>query len=292
MTGVDHAELRVSALFLHPIKACAAIAVTEAEVQERGFAHDRRFMIVDARGDFVTQRDDPRLALLEPSIGAEDIALTSPRLAPTLAALRVPLRLETGATTRVRVWSSDVEALDAGPEASEWLGAALGRNDLRLVWMPESWRRRVHEDDPKGPVVSFADGYPYLVVSEASLAAVEAAAAGTGVAARFRPNIVLAGLGPFEEDTLEGVKIGDVSLDFVKPCSRCTVVNVDPVDAQTGKEPLASLATFRKQGGKVMFGQNAVATGAGTIAVGDLASRRRGPATLSHPGPKTARPPP
>ena len=152
----DHAEIRVSALFLHPVKACAAIAVAEAEVQERGFAHDRRFMIVDARGDFVTQRDDPRLALVEPSIGAGHLALTSPRLAPTLDALRVPLRLEAGPATRVRVWGSDVEAVDAGPEASEWLAAALGRSDLRLVWMPDGWRRLVHEDDPTGPVVSIS----------------------------------------------------------------------------------------------------------------------------------------
>jgi len=276
--------IHVAALFVHPVKSCAAIAVDAADADERGFANDRRFMIVGSSGDFVTQRDDPRLASIVPTLDAGDdllgaagtrpstLTLTAPRLAPDLAPLCLPLNPTSGEVTRVRVWSSVVDAVDAGSAASCWLAGALGRTDLRLVWMPDEARRPVDEDEPDGPRVSFADAYPHLVVSEASLEAVEARAPGTGVARRFRPNVVLAGLGPFEEDEIAGVTIAGVRFDFLKACSRCTVVDIDPDTTTSGKEPLASLATFRRRNGKVMFGQNAVSTGIGRIAVGDVAT--------------------
>lgn len=264
--------LRVAAIFVHPVKSCAAVAVGAAAVGDRGLEGDRRFMIVDAAGGFVTQRDEPRLALVAATVEEEALVLDASRLAAGVAPLRLPAR-PAGPTTKVQVWGDDVLAVDAGVEAAAWLAATV-KEGLRLVWMPEGARRPVDDDRPDGAIVSFADGYPYLVTSVASLAAVEARAPGTGVARRFRPNLVLDGLGPFEEDELAGVTIGDVRFDFVKPCSRCTVVNVDPESAQVGKEPLASLSTFRKQGNKVMFGQNAIAIGSGRIAVGDLATRR------------------
>jgi len=260
----------VAELYVHPVKSCAAIAVQSCEVDTRGPRHDRRFMIVGGREEFVTQREEPRLALIQTAIEDQALVLTAPRLAPHMAPLRVALE-PAGHAVMATVWRDEVAAIDVGDAAARWLADALGAPALRLVFMPDTTLRPVDHAAAHGAVVGFADAFPFLVISTASLAAVEAKAPGTGVARRFRPNVVLDGLASFEEDAIEGVAIGDVVLRFVKPCARCRVIDVDPERGVLGREPLASLAHHRRRGRQVMFGENAVHEGVGTLRVGDVA---------------------
>jgi uncharacterized protein YcbX len=257
-------EPRVSALYVYPVKACRGIRVDSARVVARGFEHDRRYMIVDPGGRFVTQRELPELALVTTSIEAGGIVLRHAGH-PECA---LPFEHDSAEVLEVSVWSHSGPALRHEP-GSAWLSAVLGR-PVDLVFMPESHRRAVNPERSRpGDVVSFADGYPFLVISEASLADLNSRLETPLVMERFRPNIVVSGVEPFAEDAWQHVRFGSVRFRGVKRCDRCSVTTVDPDTGVRDKEPLRTLATYRREDGKVWFGMNLIHDGGGTLAVGD-----------------------
>jgi MOSC domain-containing protein len=253
----------LSSLHVYPIKGCRGLAPAEWDVDEFGLRHDRRWMIVSLTGEFVTQREEPRLALICPALERDKLVLRAPGM-PDLALPLVPAARE-----RVEVEVSDelTEAVPLGHEAAHWLGRFLGAL-VRLVWMPDDVVRSTDSTYAKGYRVSFADGFAFLLVSEASLADLNDRLATPLPMNRFRPNLVVRGTEPFAEDGWRTVRVGGLELDVVKPCARCVVTTTDQNTGERGKEPLRTLATFRQRDGKVMFGQNLVHRGTGRLATG------------------------
>jgi hypothetical protein len=257
----------LAALFVHPVKSCAGIALDEALLVETGLDLDRAWMVVDEHGDMLTQREWPRLALVQSAFKGQDLVLRAPGM------LALHVRLDTvEAATRVRVWDDVVKAYDMGALAAQWFSDFIGGGQrLRLVRFDPEQRRLA---DPKwtGELqaeATFSDAFPLLVTNRASLDDLNQRLAARGAAPvtmpRFRPNLVLDGLQPFDEDHIEEITFdtpaGAVRLRLVKPCIRCSIPNVDPATADTGTEPGATLAGYRAdprlQGG-ITFGVNAV----------------------------------
>ena len=277
---------QLTALHVHPVKSCAGMAVNEALLVETGLDLDRAWMVVDAHGDMLTQRTLPRLALVQPTFKGSEMVLRAPGM------LALHVRLDTvEAATRVRVWDDIVKAYDMGALAAQWFSDFIGRDAgaLRLVrFDPE--QQRLADPQWTGELqaeTAFADGFPLLVANSASLADLNQRLAGRGVAAvtmqRFRPNLVLDGLQPYDEDHIDEIGIdtadGPVRLRLVKPCVRCTIPNVDPATATTGHEPGDTLAGYRadpRMKGGITFGVNAVVVeGSGhTLRVGQTARAR------------------
>jgi uncharacterized protein YcbX len=253
----------LSSLHVYPIKGCRGLAPAEWDVDEFGLRHDRRWMIVSLTGEYVTQREEPRLALICPALEHDKLVLRAPGM-PDLALPLVP-----AARDRVEVEVSDelTEAVPLGHEAAHWLGRFLGAL-VRLVWMPDDVVRPTDPTYATGYRVSFADGFAFLLVSEASLADLNGRLAMPLPMNRFRPNLVVRGTEPFAEDGWRTLRVGALELDVVKPCGRCVVTTTDQDTGERGKEPLRTLASFRQQDGKVMFGQNLVHRGTGRLATG------------------------
>jgi uncharacterized protein YcbX len=248
------------------VKSCRGIALDRATVERRGLAHDRRWMIVDSEGAFVTQRTEPRLARVAVALEGDALVLSAPHAPP----LRLALALMPGTgRRRVRVWRDDVDAVDCGPEASAWLSAWLGA-PVALVFMPDDAERRANPSYAReGDLVSFADGFPLLVASSSSLDDLNARLAAPLPMDRFRPNVVVHGFPAWAEDSWTRVRLGGVPARVLKPCDRCVITTTDQRTGERGVEPLRTLATFRARENKVYFAQNAVPDALGTIAVGD-----------------------
>jgi uncharacterized protein YcbX len=265
---VSVGDVTISELWIHPIKSCRGVSVTEATVVDRGFDGDRRYMIVDDAGLFITQREERRLALVDVSFSASELTLNAPGLSP----LSVPRAPERGERVPVKVWRSECEAL-VEPEGSRWLSEHLGRS-CRLVYMPDDVERAVSPARARpGDIVGFQDGYPFLMISEASLTDISSRRGAPVEARRFRPNIGIRGCAALEEDEMAELEIGPVRLSNVKLCERCVVVGIDPDTADSSKEPLATLATYRKTESGVMFGANLIHTGRGLVRTGDAVVR-------------------
>jgi uncharacterized protein YcbX len=248
---------RIAGLFVYPVKGAAGVALDVAEVTQRGLAHDRRWMLVDRDGEAVTQREVPRLATLRavPADGSLHLALGGE------GELTVPIADE-GPSVPAVVWGDRIlaVAVDAAVDRalSDWLGLAV-----RLVRFPEAAIRPCDPDHaPPGSHTGFADGFPLLVTSEGSLAALNAALAAPVPMSRFRPNLVLADVAAGAEDRCGSILTeGGLALDLVKSCDRCVVTTIDQDrGVATGKEPLATLARLRRnpRTGGARFGQNAV----------------------------------
>jgi uncharacterized protein YcbX len=253
----------VSDLYIHPVKSLAAIACDEALLTARGFAHDRRFMVVEPSGAFLTQREHPRMATVWTQIAGGQLRLA----APDRAEVAVPLEPVQGEAITVEVWGSTCEALAPSPEADRWLTDYLGL-PCRLAYMPESTRRRVNPRYAgEGHVVSFADGYPLLVIGEASLQDLNSRLTHPVPMSRFRPNIVVKGAGAFAEDGWRDIRIGEARLRIAKPCGRCQVTTTDQATGEVlGPEPLATLAAYRsREEFGACFGMNALVLEPGLV---------------------------
>jgi uncharacterized protein len=265
---MGHLNAAVTSLYIYPVKSCRGVSLPAARLTERGIAHDREWLIVDEGGLFITQRTVPRLALLVPALSATAIEITGPGLAPFTVSLQ-----HQGPRRDVSIWRDTLPAVDQGDEAAAALSTWIGR-PVRLVRFDPAVRRYCNPDfaGPGGAHHSFADGYPVLVASEASLADLNERLQTALRIDRFRPNIVLSGIAAFDEDHVDVLQIDDALLKLVKPCTRCQITATDQSTAQVGIEPLPTLARYRYNAALegVTFGMNAiVSAGAGTtIAVG------------------------
>jgi uncharacterized protein YcbX len=266
MSAISSPEVqaRIARLFVYPVKSCAGLALREAELTEAGLDLDRAWMVVDTEGEFVSQRELPRMALVQVQLKWNEVILR----APGMLSLHLHVdRVE--APAKVRVWDDEVPAYDMGDTAAQWFSDFLGQK-LRLVRFDPD-HRRLSSLQWTGGVESpnqFSDGFPLLVASEASLEALNARLAAGGHASvgmeRLRPNIVLAGLQAHDEDRLGPMRVqadGPVQLVPVKPCARCTIPDVDPASGEVGTVVGDALQTYRrneKLGGAVTFGMNAI----------------------------------
>jgi uncharacterized protein YcbX len=247
------------------VKGARAIALERADVERRGIRHDRRFMVVDDAGKFVSQRTHPAMARVDVRIEGHTLAIE----ASAVGSVRVPLVPTSGETRRVQIWDDTCDALDLGESASTFFATLLGMR-CALVYMPETSRRQVELPyGALGDLASFADAYPLLVTSTSSLADLNTRLATPVPMNRFRPNIVIDDAAPFAEDAWRKVTFGALSARVVKPCQRCAVVTVDQETGKKGVEPLKTLAEFRKVNNAVLFGQNVIPDGDGEIRVGD-----------------------
>jgi uncharacterized protein len=255
---------RLTGLWVYPIKSIAGIPLNEAEIDAFGITFDRRWMVVDPSGVFISQREIPRLALLRPRIDGGALTITAADHPP----LSIPLDAPSGPTQLVTVWADTVAAREV-PNTAPWLTRVLGVH-ARLVHMHDDTVRPVDPRFANGTErVSFADGFPFLLISEGSLHTLNEKLATPLPMNRFRPNLVVDGVEPHAEDGWTRIQIGEITLDVVKPCARCVTTTVDQATAERSKEPLRTLATYRKVGSEVMFGQNVIHRTTGRLQVGD-----------------------
>jgi len=261
----------VDALHVYPVKGCRGLAPERVDVAATGFATDgladREWMVIDSQARFVTQREFPRLALVEVSTAGDALAL----MTPGLSRLLIPLASDPSEAREVCVWRSVVRGFDAGDIAADWMSRAI-EAPVRLVRFDRTRRRCCNTDfvGTSGAHTLFADGYPVLVIGLASLddlnARLEAGGFKQVPMNRFRPNLVLAGLDPYAEDYIDTIEAGGVVLRCVKRCTRCQVTTTDQATAHVGVEPLRTLSSYRmdERSGGVTFGMNAiVVAGAG-----------------------------
>jgi len=257
-------QATIARLFVYPVKSCAGIELREAELTETGLDLDRAWMVVDAQGEFVSQRELPRMALVQVQLKWNEVILRAPGM------LSLHLHVDRAEEpAKVRVWNDEVPAYDMGDTAAQWFSDFLGHK-LRLVRFDPEHRRLSNLKSTGGLEApnQFSDGFPLLVVSEASLQELNTRLAARGHASvgmeRFRPNIVLAGLQAHDEDRLGMLRVqadGPVQLQPVTPCARCPIPDIDPATAQVGTAVGDALQAYRrndKQGGAVTFGMNAI----------------------------------
>jgi len=258
-------DITLSALTVFPVKSLRGIAVDSWDVAARGLRMDRELMLVDDSGVLVSQREERRLALFSTELARDRIVVR----APDGAALEIAIDRRSDERVAVTVWKDTVRAEPVGRAADDWFSHRLGRS-VRLVRFPDDSQRQVDiRYAADGDSVGFADGFPFLLTGEASLADLSARAGQPLAMARFRPNLVVAGSAPYAEDSWRRLRIGSVELELVKPCARCVVTTIDPDTAAAGLEPLRTLAGYRNGGGGVLFGWNLVHRTTGVLRVGD-----------------------
>ena len=242
----------LSQIWIYPVKSAAGVSCSSARTALRGLEHDRRWMVVDAAGMLITQRERPELSQVTPSFVGDALRVE----AVGMPVLTLPLYPVGGQELTVKMWHEPMRA-QLVEAATDWFSTFLG-GAYRLVYMPETTLRPSPDHAPSP--VSFVDGNPFLVVSEASVADLSGRLEKPISSLNFRPNLVLSGCEAFAEDTWDGVEVGSgegvVRLERVGPCVRCVLVNVDPASGTVHKEPLKTLARYRRVGNAVHFGQN------------------------------------
>ena len=253
-------------MHFYPIKGCKAIDLNSASVGAMGPEMDRRWMIVDSNGRFISQRQEPSMALIETEWKGNVLTVRVPNGPPH----SIPFANQ-GPKREVSIWDDICEAIDQGDAIAKWLSHFLGR-ECRLVFIPDDSKRRVNPKYAPNPdsIVGFADRFPFLLISEASLHDLNKRLEHPIPMNRFRPNLVVSGCGPFEEDTWKRIRIGNIIFKAAKPCSRCTVITVDQNTGEKGEEPLKTLATYRKMEKGILFGQNLVHENQGVLSVGEI----------------------
>ena len=258
--------IRVSALFIYPVKSCRRIAIDSAAVGATGFDFDRRWMVVGEDGGFLSQRKHPELAQVRVALGQDRLSLE----APERPRLEIALNEEPGPINRVVVWDDECTAIDEGVAAAKWFSEHLG-SPVRLVRLSDDDARPLDASSAQpGDRVSFADGFPFLLLSKASLDDLNRRLSLPVPMARFRPNIVVEGCEPNAEDGWDRVRLGEVTFRVAKPCARCVVTTVDQATGERGREPLRTLSTYRTVDGQVLFGQNLIHENRGIVRIGDL----------------------
>jgi uncharacterized protein YcbX len=256
----------LSEINIYPIKSLGGISLQSAKVEERGLKYDRRMMLVDESNRFMTQRSFPQMALLK--VERKNNLFTITHKQNKLSSLIILSSSYDEEVVDVQIWRDNVSALKYGADINEWFSEAIGTK-CSLVYMPDSTKRKANPDFAKDKIVSFADGYPFLIIGEESLYKLNNNLEVPLPMNRFRPNLVFAGGNPFDEDKWKEVKIGNAEFKVVKQCARCSVTTVNQETGEQGKEPLKTLAKFRNNNGEVLFGQNMVSIRTGVVNVGD-----------------------
>ncbi|MEE2904694.1 MAG: MOSC N-terminal beta barrel domain-containing protein [Myxococcota bacterium] len=252
----------LSQIFIYPVKSCAGIEVPEAVVTSRGLQFDRHWMVIDENGLFVTQREEPRMSQIL-------LSILKPGFEASFGSSRVYLDpLESGPSQVVRVWNDDVKATVCRREVNDWFSGVLNR-PVRVVKMSEDARRLVDQKFAnKNDVVSFADGFPFLLLSQASIDELKSRLSQAGDVLRFRPNLVISGVSAHAEDGMDEFMISGIRFRCAKPCARCVIPTIDPASGKKDPEINKVLSKYRKFDGKILFGQNLVHLGSGTLQTG------------------------
>jgi uncharacterized protein YcbX len=259
--------LKISQLYIYPVKSLAGIAVTEATVTDRGLKHDRRWMLVDEQNRFLSQRQLPQMALFDPAITPDGL-LIKHRF--NNEQILIPFEPQTTELINVEVWDDTCSAIRVSNEADEWFSRLL-EVKCHLVYMPDATHRLVDQKYAhNNELTSFADGYPFLLIGQASMDDLNNRLAEAVTVNRFRPSIVFTGGYPFQEDEITHLTINGINFYGVKPCVRCNIPAIDPYTGAIGKEPVKTLAKYRSRNNKIYFGQNLIHNGTGNIHIGDL----------------------
>jgi len=258
-------SIEVSSLSIYPVKSLSGLLLDTRRVDSFGLYQDRRWMVVDKDQRFVTQREQPTMCLILVTLSSNGIRLTTPNMEDI--DVTVPQASNTE-TIDVIVWKDSCQALDGGDAVATWLSQFL-QFECRLMYFPENSVRLVDQDYAQADdKTAFSDGFPVLLTSEASLQDLNNRLDDPIEMRRFRPNIVVRGCDPFEEDLWQEIKIGEISYRVVKPCSRCGIPNINPQTAERGQEPSRALIRYRRRDGKILFGQNLIPNNVGNIKVG------------------------
>lgn len=267
----------ITALNVYPVKSCRGMPLAAAEVTPTGLLNDRHWMLVRPNGKFVTQRELPRLALIGTRVGVDGLTLSAPGM-PDLVVPRAA-SADAAAARPVTVWKFDGRGIDCGPGAAAWVSNYLQTN-LSLVAFDTTFPRECSREWTRDAraVTEFADGYPVLVISRASLDDLNSHLAksqsGPLPMERFRPNVVIDGVGAYDEDRIHELRVNGITLRLVKPCTRCAITTTDQQTGTVdGVEPLRTLKEYRwdRELRGVLFGQNAiVVSGVGErLRIGD-----------------------
>ncbi|QTE38327.1 MOSC N-terminal beta barrel domain-containing protein [Mucilaginibacter gossypii] len=257
--------LQVSELYIYPIKSLGGVAVQNAEVTRRGLQHDRRWMLVNEHGHFITQRGFPQMALLKASIQSDGITVHH----QSSGSLLIPFNCERKPLQQFAVWEDTCFGQYVSEEFDEWFSEALNMK-CRLIYMPDDSEREVDQRYAKpGMITSFADAYPFLLIGQASLNDLNKRMSLPLPMNRFRPNIVFTGGEAYSEDLMNEIEIAGITFYGAKLCARCVLTTIDQQTAVKAKEPLKTLASYRMKNNKIMFGQNLIHENTGIISVGD-----------------------
>lgn len=257
----------ISQLFIYPVKSLGGIEVSVAQLSDRGLQYDRRWMLVDADNRFLTQREYPEMCLLKTMLENDQLIIYyKNNLADKLV---LPLQPAITDTITVKVWEYECEAQWVSVVADEWFSNKLAF-PCRLVYMPDNEKRKVDERYAQNnEITSFSDGYPLLLIGQASLDDLNKRLATPLPINRFRPNIVFTGGMPYAEDIMAHLVINRIDLYGVKLCSRCVLTTIDQTNANKSTEPLKTLAGYRMANNKIYFGQNVLFKQTGQLKVGD-----------------------
>ncbi len=261
-------KITISSLYIYPVKSLAGIRLQSSPLDKMGLKYDRRWMLVSPSGDFLSQRKVPKMALIQPKFINKQLILTQFGREDFIVPVANPKK-----TLLVNIWKDTVTAQRVGQAADDWLFEALGIK-CHLVYIPDDEVRQCDREFSKeGDRTGFADGFPILLISTASLDDLNQRLEKKVEMERFRPNIVVSGCNPFAEDHWHQFTLGKIPMRGVKPCSRCILTTVDPKTGErNGVEPLQTLMRYRKQGNNVYFGQNVIHDTIGTLQIGDLLS--------------------
>jgi len=255
--------LRVSGLSIYPVKSCSGINLTTSAVEAFGLQGDRRWMVVDESGVMLTQRKFSSMCLIKVETSDNGLQLTHSKM--QALNIDVPSRDNPVLAT---VWADQCLSFDAGDEAASWLSEVLDTS-CRLVYFPDDGVRQVDLDfSEQGDKTAFSDGFPLLLISQASLDELNSRLVKPVSMNRFRPNLVVEGCEPFAEDSWKKIKIDNIIYRIVKPCSRCAIPSINLETAEREREPIQTLLTYRKKNNKIFFGQNVIAQDQGEISVG------------------------
>ncbi|MFC1588729.1 MOSC domain-containing protein [Pseudomonadota bacterium] len=259
--------LTISQLAIYPVKSMRQIQLQKSPLQFGGLKHDRRWMVIDNDGVMIAQRKVARLCLIQPELLSPEVDCSIKLIAPEMPEIKVSVP-DGKVMCKAKVWDDECNAYDAGDEVANWLSDFL-KVECRLVYFPDDEIRIVDQTYAQpNDQTAFSDGFPVLLTTQASLDDLNSRMDETIPMARFRPNIVVSGCEPFAEDEWQQLKVGNVTLRIVKPCSRCVIPSIDINNAQRTEEPIKTLISYRKRDNKIFFGQNVVADGEGTLEVG------------------------
>lgn len=257
--------LKISELYIYPIKSLGGISLQKAEVTDRGFKYDRRWVLIDNNNRFLSQREVANMALLKVGLGDNGLTVTNTTNADSLF---IPFTLAKNEFLEVTIWDDACSAQLVSDEADDWFTQVLGLN-CRLVYMPDDSHRPTDPRYADNNITSLSDGYPFMMIGQASLDELNSYLEEVLPMNRFRPNIVFTGGLPFQEDIMDEFTINNIHFNGVKLCARCNITTINQDDASKGKEPLKTLAGYRSKNKKIYFGQNVVHAGVGVVTVGD-----------------------